>query len=142
MRAQTTPSVRTVAIVARDPETPGEEKQNEDKADAHAIDQDTHGSRAYLFDLAASKLTPVAIAPDVRELVWSHRGDRVAALTSPMNSAGDLGPGDKVWIVDVANPGAPRQLVEMPATTGSVVWSPSDARLFFSGQAAADTPPG
>src|SRR5207245_634988 len=48
----------------------------------------------------------------------------------------------KVWIVDVANPGTPRQLSEMPATTGGIVWSPSDARLFFSAQAAADAPPG
>jgi dipeptidyl aminopeptidase/acylaminoacyl peptidase len=133
---------RTVAIVARDPETPGEEKQNRDKADAHAVDQDMHGSRAYLFDLASSKLTPLAIAPDVREVVWSHRGDRLAVIASPMNGAGDLGPADKVWIVDVANPGAPRQLAEMPASAGSLVWSPSDARLFFSAQAAADTPPG
>ena len=30
----------------------------------------------------------------------------------------------------------------MPATTGRVVWSPSDARLFFAAQGAADTPPG
>jgi dipeptidyl aminopeptidase/acylaminoacyl peptidase len=133
---------RTVAIVARDPETPGEEKQNKDKADAHPIDQDIHGSRAYLFDLTSSKLTPLAIAPDVREVVWSHRGDRLAAVTSPMNSAADLGPAEKVWIVDVANPGVPRQLAEMPATAGSLVWSPSDARLFFSAQATADTPPG
>ena len=59
-----------------------------------------------------------------------------------MNNAGDLGPSDKVWIVDVASPGAPRQLAEMPATGSSIVWSPSDARLFFSAQAAADTPPG
>jgi dipeptidyl aminopeptidase/acylaminoacyl peptidase len=136
------PNGLTVAIVARDPQTPGEAKQSEDKADAHAIDQDIHGSRAYLFDIASSKLTPIAIAPDVKEVVWSHRGDRLSAVTSPMNNAGDLGPSDKVWIVDVASPGTPRQLAEMPATGGSIVWSPSDARLFFSAQAAADTPPG
>lgn len=136
------PDGRSVAIVARDPETPGEEKQNQDKADAHAIDQDIHGERAYLFDLASSKLTPIGIAPDVREVVWSHHGDRFAAVTSPMNSLADLGPSDNVWIVDVAKPGAPRQLANVPPTSRNVVWSPSDARLFFTAQAAEDTPPG
>ena len=136
------PDGRSVAIVARDPETPGEEKQTQDKADAHPIDQDMHGSRAYVFDLASRKLTPIAIAPDVKEVVWSHHSDRFAAVTSPMNSANDLGPADRVWIVDVARPSGPRELADVPATTRSIVWSPSDARLFFAAQAAADTPPG
>ncbi|HEV8449491.1 MAG TPA: alpha/beta fold hydrolase [Gemmatimonadaceae bacterium] len=136
------PDGRTAAIVARDPDTPGEEKQNQDRADAHAIDQDIHGSRAYLFNFASSKLTPIAIAPDIKEVVWSHRGDRLAVVTSPMNNVSDLGPSDTLWIVDVANPGAPRRLAESPTTAGKIVWSPSDARLFFAAQAAADTPPG
>lgn len=135
------PDGRTVAIVARDPQTPGEEKQIRDKADAHPIDQDTHGSRAYLYDLGSSKLTRITLAPDVRDVVWSHHGDRLAAVTSPMNGASDLGPSDTVWVIDVANPGAPRHLVG-PTTARSVVWSPSEARLFFSAQAAMDAPPG
>jgi dipeptidyl aminopeptidase/acylaminoacyl peptidase len=136
------PDGRTAAVVVRDPETPGEEKQKTDRADAKAVDQDLHGTRAYLLDLSSSKVTPLGVMPDVSEVVWSHHGDRLAVVTRPMNNAGDLGPANKVWIVDVANPAAPKQLVKMPATAGRVVWSPSDTRLFFSAQAAADTPPG
>jgi len=141
-RYEISPDGRTAAIVVHDPETPGEEKQKTDRADAKLVDQDLHGTRAYLLDLSSSKLTPVGVLPDVSEVVWSHHGDRLAVVTTPMNNAADLGPADKVWIVDVANPASPKQLVSMPATAGRVVWSPNDTRLFFSAQAAADTPPG
>lgn len=139
------PDGRTAAIVVRDPETAGEEKQKTDRADATAIDQDRHGARAYLLDLSSSRLTPIGVAPDVSELAWSHRGDRLAIVTSPMNNGNDLGPADKVWIVGVVNgsgAGSARQLAQMPGTTRRVLWSPGDTRLFFSAQAAADTPPG
>jgi len=136
------PDGRTAAIIVRDPETSGEEKQTTDKADANAVDQDLHGTRVYLLDLGSSKVTPVAVPPDVSEVVWSHHGDRLAVVTSPMNNAEDLGPANTVWIIDAANPAAPKQVTRIPATTRGVVWSPSDARLFFSAQAAADTPPG
>lgn len=133
---------RTAAIVVRDPETPGEEKQRTDRADANPVDQDPHGTRVYLLDLSTSKVTPVNIAPDVGEIAWSHRGDRLAVVTSPMNNASDLGPADKVWIVDATNPGAPKQLAQMPTTARRIIWSPSDAKLFFSAQSATDAPPG
>jgi dipeptidyl aminopeptidase/acylaminoacyl peptidase len=136
------PDGRTAALVIRDPETPGEAKQKMDRADAVAVDQDLHGTRVYLFDLGASRLTAVAVPPDVSQVAWSHRGDRLAVVTNAMNNADDLGPANKVWIVDVASPATPRQLTQMPATTDRVLWSPSDSRLFFSAQAAADTPPG
>ncbi|MEO7085796.1 MAG: S9 family peptidase [Gemmatimonadaceae bacterium] len=136
------PDGRTAAVVVRDPETPGEEKQKTERADASAIDQDLHGARAYLIDLSSSKVTSMEVPPDVSEVVWSHHGDRLAVVTSPMNNAGDLGPADKVWIVDVANPASPKQLAQLSATAGRVIWSSSDTRIFFAAQAAADTPPG
>jgi dipeptidyl aminopeptidase/acylaminoacyl peptidase len=136
------PDGRTAAIVVHDPETPGEAKQKLDRADAVAVDQDPHGTRVYLLDLSSSKVTPVSIAPDVHDVTWSHHGDRLAVVTGPMNNADDLGPANKVWIVDVTRPAAPKQLTQMPATTERVVWSPTDAKLFFSAQATADTPPG
>jgi dipeptidyl aminopeptidase/acylaminoacyl peptidase len=136
------PDGHTAAIVVRDPETPGEQKQQTDRADAHAVDQGIHGTRVYLLDLRSSTVTPVGIAPDVGEVAWSHRGDRLVVVTSPMNNADDLGPGNKVWIVELASPASARQLAQMPATTRGVVWSPDDGALFFSAQAAADAPPG
>lgn len=136
------PDGRTAAVVVRDPETLGEEKQKTERADASAVDQDLHGTRAYLLDLSSSTVTSVGVPSDVSEVAWSHRGDRLAVVTSPMNNAGDLAPADKVWIVDVASPASPKQLAQMPATTRRLLWSPSDTRFFFSAQAAADAPPG
>jgi dipeptidyl aminopeptidase/acylaminoacyl peptidase len=136
------PDGRTAAVVVRDPETPGEDKQRIDRADAVAVDQDAHGTRAYLLDLSSLKLTPVGVLPDVHEVTWSHHGNRVAVVTGPMNNADDLGPANKVWIVDAANPAEPKQVTQIPATTERVVWSPSDTKLFFSAQAATDAPPG
>lgn len=136
------PNGRTAAIVVRDPETPGEAKQSSDKADANAVDQDVHGTRVYLLDLGTSRVTPIAIAPNVTQVVWSNHSDRLAVVTEPMNNADDLGPANRVWIVDVAGGAAPRQLMQAPPTIDNVVWSPSDTRLFFDAQAATDAPPG
>jgi dipeptidyl aminopeptidase/acylaminoacyl peptidase len=136
------PDGRLAAILVRDPETPGEAKQKHDKADAHAVDQDPHGTRVYLLDLRTSALTPVAVAPDVAEAEWSHRSDRLAIVTNVMNNGDDLGPGNALWIADVEHPAAPRRIASAPPTIGGVTWSTSDARLFFTAQAATDAPPG
>ncbi len=136
------PDGRAAAIIARDPETPGEAKQSEDKADAQYVDHDLHGTRAYLVDLQSSQVTPVGVPPDVADVIWSHRGDRLAVLTRPMNGASDLGPDSKLWIVDAGHPAAPSQVTRAPATTGDVVWSAGDTRLFVDAQAEDDAPPG
>src|SRR6202012_2813053 len=56
-----------IAFSARDPETPGEKKQKEAKADAEWVDNDLHGTRLYLFRRDTSKVLPVPLATDVRE---------------------------------------------------------------------------
>jgi len=136
------PDGRTAAILVRDPETPGEAKQKHDKADARVVDEDPHGTRLYLLDLRTSAVTHVAIAPDVAEAEWSHRSDRLAVVTNLMNNADDRGPGNALWIVDVERPTSAQRLSSAPATIQNVAWSTGDARLFFTAQAAADTPPG
>jgi dipeptidyl aminopeptidase/acylaminoacyl peptidase len=136
------PDGRRAAILVRDPETPGETKQERDKADAHPVDQELHGTRVYLLDLQTSALTPVAVPPNVREAEWSHRSDRLAVVTSPMHNEDDLAPANALWIVDVATPAKPRKLAAAPPTVSRVAWSTGDARLFFTAQAAADAPPG
>ncbi len=136
------PDGRSAAILVRAPETPGEKKQERDGADAHPVDQELHGTRAYLLDLATSALTPIAVPPNVREAEWSHRSDRLAVVTSPMHDEDDLAPANALWVVDVATPAAPRKLAAAPPTVGRIAWSTGDARLFFTAQAAADAPPG
>jgi dipeptidyl aminopeptidase/acylaminoacyl peptidase len=136
------PDGRFAAILVRDPETPGEAKQKRDKADATLVDHNPHGTRVYLLDLRSSALTAVAVAPNVDEAEWSHKSDRLAVVTSEMNNADDLGPASALWIVDVTHPDAPRRVTSAPTTIGGVAWSASDARIFFTAQAAADAPPG
>src|SRR5262249_55875040 len=136
------PDGRMAAILVRDPETPGEAKQKHDKADAHVVDQDPHGTRLYLLDLRTSALTLVTIAPDVAEAEWSHRSDRLPVVPNVMNNGDDLGPGNALWIVDVARPTAAQRVSTAPPTIRNVAWSAADTRLFFTAQAAADAPPG
>ncbi|MEO6878289.1 MAG: hypothetical protein ABI205_07405, partial [Gemmatimonadaceae bacterium] len=130
------------AIVARDPQPPGEKKQRDDKADANWVDHDAHGTRTYLLDLRTAKLTAVAVPPDVRRVVWSHRSDRFLAETTPGGNVSDLGPADTTWLVTVSAPEHPTRIAALPPTIGSAVWSADDATLYFTAQAQADAPPG
>ena len=130
------------AVVARDPVTPGEKKQQTDKADARWVDHDDHGERLYLLDLHSGKLTPAAVPPNVGRLAWSHKSDRLVVISGAMNNAGDLGPADTAWMLTVAAPTRPTRLATVPPTIESAIWSGDDARLFFTAQAEADAPPG
>ncbi|HET7372710.1 MAG TPA: S9 family peptidase, partial [Gemmatimonadaceae bacterium] len=130
------------AIVARDPATPGEKKQETDKADAVWVDHDAHGERLYLLDLRSGALAPTGVPPNVERAVWSHASDRLVAISGAMNNAGDLGPADTAWMLTVAAPSHPTRLSTVPPTVESVVWSADDSRLFLTAQAQADTPPG
>ncbi|HTI61997.1 MAG TPA: S9 family peptidase [Gemmatimonadaceae bacterium] len=136
------PNDAYAAIIARDPVTPGEKKQQTDKADAEWVDHDLHGERLYLLDLRTGGLVTTTVPPNVGEAVWSHASDRLVAISGPMNNASDLGPADTAWIVKVTEPTRPMRLTEAPPTIERVVWSADDSRLFFTAQAEADAPPG
>lgn len=131
-----------IAALARDPETPGEKKQKDAKADAVWIDHDIHGRRLYLVDPATASVTPASVPPDVKLVVWSHSGKQLIAVSEGQNHEGDLGPSASVWMVDVQEPAKPRQVQELPRTFGSAQWSNDDQRVYFLAQAARDAPPG
>src|SRR5580698_5460775 len=86
------PDGRWIALLARDPETPGEKKAHDEKADAVWVDHSPHGSRLYLLDADSEKLTPVGVPPDVHGIAWSRQSDRLIATANGMNNIGDLGP--------------------------------------------------
>jgi len=136
------PDGRTIAIIAKDPETPGEKKQKDDKADALWVDHDKHGKRLYLLNVESSKLTAVSVPADLSRVVWAKRSDRLIALTEAPNHAGDLGPAMSAWLVESENPSQPSQLKELPATIRGGAWSEDDAQFFFRAQAVSDAPPG
>ena len=136
------PDGHTIAIIARDPETPGEKKQKADKADALWLDHDRHGKRLYLLDAESGKLTAVAVPPDVAKVAWAKHSDRLIALTEGPNHAADLGPAMSAWLVESADPAHPSQLKQIPATIRGGSWSEDGSHFFFRAQAQRDAPPG
>jgi len=136
------PDGKIIALLARDPETPGEKKQHDDKADAVWVDHEQHGSRLYLFTTDTEKLTPVAIPPDVHGIAWSRQGDRLIAIAEGMNNIGDLSPANTAWMVTVSDPAHPSQIKDIPATIQGGTWSEDAKRYYFIAQATQDAPPG
>ena len=139
---EVSPDARYIAILARDPETPGEKKQKEAKADAVWVDRDPHGKRLYLFDPKSGKLTPVAVPPDVSRVAWNSKSDALAVLAQGMNNAADLGPDTVAWLVKVDALAQPIRLDEVPRTVGGATFSEDGSRLYLLAQAAKDAPPG
>jgi len=136
------PGGHTIAIIAQDPQTPGEKKQKDEKADAVWVDHDKHGKRLYLLDAESGKLTAVAVGSDVAKIAWARKSDRLIALSEGSNHAGDLGPAMSAWLVDPLNPTQPSRLNELPATIRGGTWSEDGSHFFFRAQATADAPPG
>jgi dipeptidyl aminopeptidase/acylaminoacyl peptidase len=136
------PDGRTIAIIAPDPETPGEKKQKDSKADAERADHDRHGKRLYLLDVQSGKLTAVAVAPDVTAIIWSKQSDRFVVVADGPNNAGDLGPAATSWLVSTSDPAHSVQLKEIPPTIGSASWSEDGTRLYILADSARDAPPG
>jgi dipeptidyl aminopeptidase/acylaminoacyl peptidase len=136
------PDGKHIAILVHDPETPGEKKAHDDKADAVWVNHDPHGSRLYLLDPADGKITPTAVPPDVEHVAWTQQSDRMLALTEGMNDVGDLAPAGAVWVVTVADPAHPSQIKAAPATIGAASWSEDGNHIYFLAQSQADAPPG
>lgn len=140
------PDGKWIAIIAKDPETPGEKKEHDEKADAVWVNHDPHGSRLYLLDAASNpaseKLTPAAVPPDVERVAWNRKGDRLIAISGGMNEVSDLGPASTAWLLDVANPGSPQQIKAAPKTIAGGSWSNDGNKFYFLAQATENAPPG
>ncbi|HTX04492.1 MAG TPA: prolyl oligopeptidase family serine peptidase [Steroidobacteraceae bacterium] len=136
------PQGGSIAVLIRDPQTLGEKKEQTEKADAVWVDHDPHGTRLYLLDPKTGKLTPTAVPPDVEDVVWTRRGDRLLAIVKGMNDLGDIAPDRSAWIVSVSDPAHPMPLKAIPKTIETGGWSADATRIDFLAQAQADTPPG
>ncbi len=137
------PDGKWIAVIARDPETAGEKRQKDAKADASWVDHDQHGERLWLLDSATGKLTTVAGVPaDVRSIAWSRDGARFAAVVEGPNGVSDLRPAATAWMVSMADIAHPSLLENVPATVGDVVWAEDGRSLLLEAQAKADAPPG
>ncbi|HUD15050.1 MAG TPA: prolyl oligopeptidase family serine peptidase [Terracidiphilus sp.] len=141
------PEGKWLAVWARDPETPGEKKQKDAKADASWVNHELHGTRLYLAALKADgsvdgALKPVAILPDVRQVLWSPVADRMLVLTEEPNGLSDLGPAGAAWLVETASPDKPTRLNAVPATVNGGEFSPDGSTIVFAAQTPEDAPPG
>lgn len=136
------PGGRWIALLVRDPQTPGEKKQHDEKADAVWVNHNPHGSRLYLLDPATGKITPTAVPPDVQHVAWARSGDRLLAIAEGMNDVGDIAPAATAWTLVVSDPAHPSQLKPLPATVAAAVWSQDGARIDYLAQSKADAPPG
>ena len=136
------PDGKTIAVWARDPQTPGEKKQQDDKADAVWVNHDPHLTRLYLLDPATSRLTATDVPGDVQGAAWSGQSDQLIAEVEAPNGAGDLGPARSLWLVKSSDPQHPSKLQAIPATARAVAWAKDGTGIFFLGQARQDAPPG
>jgi dipeptidyl aminopeptidase/acylaminoacyl peptidase len=136
------PDGKCIAILVHDPQTPGEKKENDDKADAVWVNHDPHGARLYLLDPADGKITATAVPPDVERVSWTQPSDKLLAITEGMNDVGDLSPAGAAWVVSVADPAHPSQIKSAPPTIGAAAWSQDGSHIYFLAQSKTDAPPG
>ena len=141
------PDGKYLAIWAKDPETPGEKKQKDAKADAVWVNHEVHVTRLYLAALKADgaldgTLKPVSVDPEVRSAIWSLASGRLLVITVPPNDVSDLGPAGEAWIVDANAPEKPARLNAIPATVGGAAWNDDDSQIVFSALTPEDAPPG
>jgi dipeptidyl aminopeptidase/acylaminoacyl peptidase len=136
------PDSKTIALLAADPETPGEKAQKEKKADASAVGRGTHGTRLYFLDIASSQLRTTGVAADVQSAVWSPAGDRLVVITDAPNNEGDVTPARHAWLLRAADPAHPDAVSAIPPTVENASWSEDGNELYYLAQAKADAPPG
>jgi dipeptidyl aminopeptidase/acylaminoacyl peptidase len=136
------PDGKSIAIIADDPQTPGEKAQKEGKADAEWVNHNPHGSRLYLLNVATGKLALLPVEPDVRDACWSDDSSKLLAIANGMNGADDLGPAMSSWLVGIPDSSQPQKLAELPPTIGAAAWSADGKSIVYLAQAQHDAPPG
>jgi dipeptidyl aminopeptidase/acylaminoacyl peptidase len=142
------PDSHWLAIWAADPETPGEKKAKEAKADAVWVNHERHGDRLYLAALKPDwsldgELKAVGLAPDIHAVSWSPKSDRMIVVTEPPNDVSDLGPAASAWLISPSALDKPVALKAILATVRpGFGWSADGNQIVFAAQTPEDAPPG
>jgi dipeptidyl aminopeptidase/acylaminoacyl peptidase len=139
---QVSPDGNSIAILAQDPETPGEKAQKEAKADAEWVNHNPHGARLYLLNVGTGQLLPVPVAPDVHDAYWSSDSAKLLAICEGANGSGDLAPAMSSWLVSLADRSHPQALADLPPTIEAAAWVPGQNSILYLAQARHDAPPG
>jgi dipeptidyl aminopeptidase/acylaminoacyl peptidase len=141
-RYKVSPDGSSIAIIADDPQTPGEKTQKEAKSDAEWVNHNPHGTRLYLLNVATGKLTLLPMEPNVRDAYWSSDSAKLLAIVEGMNGADDLGPAMSSWLVSMADSSHPQKLTGLPPTIELAAWTPDSGSIVYLAQAKHDAPPG
>jgi len=136
------PDGKTIALIADDPQTPGEKKEKDAKADAEWVDHSKHGARLYLMDVATGKLTVAGIPIDVRGAAWSADSSKLIVVREEPNGVSELGPANSAWVVTLADAAHGTKVEEIPATVEVANWSEDGNEVYYLAQAKRDAPPG
>ena len=136
------PDGKTIAFLANDPETPGEKKQKDAKADAQWVDHELHGARLYLYDLATEKLTTAGVPVDVRAASWAADSSALVVVREEPNGASEIAPANSAWVVKRDDAGHAERLDGIPATVDTASWSRDGQTIWYVAQAKQDAPPG
>jgi dipeptidyl aminopeptidase/acylaminoacyl peptidase len=141
------PDGKWLAVWARDPETPGEKKQKDAKADAVWVNHEAHLTRVYLAPIKADgsldgALKPVGVEPDVQRAIWPEDSGRMLVITEKPNEVSDLGPANAAWLVETSAPEKATKLNAIPATVGGAAWSGDGSVIVFAAATSEDAPPG
>jgi dipeptidyl aminopeptidase/acylaminoacyl peptidase len=141
------PDGKWLAVWAKDPETPGEKKQKDAKADAVWVNHEVHLTRLYLAALKPDgslngALKTVDAEPEVQRAIWSQDSGRMLVITEKPNDVSDLGPANAVWLVEMSAPEKAARLSAIPATVGAAAWSPGSETIVFAADTPEDAPPG
>lgn len=137
------PDGKSIAVLAKEPETAEEKKRKKDKDDALVVDHERRHERAWLYSLAGGTLEPVGNAKrEAMAVAWSRDSARLGVISRQPGNSDDLGPAHTVEVVEVANPKSSRVVRGIPPTVESIVWSPSGDRLALLAQSSHDAPPG
>ncbi|HET6206878.1 MAG TPA: prolyl oligopeptidase family serine peptidase [Terracidiphilus sp.] len=141
------PDGKWLALWAKDPETPGEKKQKDAKADAVWVNHEAHLTRLYLAALRPDgsldgALKAVGAEPDVQRAMWSQDSARMLVVTEKPNDVSDLGPANAAWLLEMSAPEKATKLNAIPATVGGAAWSPNGETIVFAAATPEDAPPG
>ena len=129
------PDGHTIAVIIQDPQTPGEKRQKDAKADAEWVDHDPHVARLYLLDPATGKLTATSAKAEVRQVSWSPDSNRLLVVSEEPNGASDLAPANSLSILTAARPTAPEALPAIPPTVDDAAWSRDGSSILYVAQA-------
>lgn len=142
------PDGKWIAVWAHDPQTPGEKKQKDAKADAAWVNHERHFTRLYLVAVKpdgaveSATLTATGVEPEIQEAAWDAQSDRLLVITEPPNDLSDLGPANSAWSLEAAHPDRATKLSAIPPTVRRAVWSSDGESIVLAAAASDGAPPG